>query len=92
MKNLTLLLKKLIRTGAGRKRFLIAVVGLSVAMLLILAAVQVQVNYNNLLHGKSNQDSVANFLVINKILTDQNLGSTQLSEEDITDLKKQPFV
>lgn len=92
MTSLRPLLKKLIRTGAGRKRFVIAVIGLSVAMLLILAAVQIQVNYNYLLHGKANQDSVANFLVINKILTDQNLGATQLSEEDINRLKQQPFV
>ena len=61
MTGLSPLLKKLIRTGAGRKRFVMAVIGLSVAMLLILAAAQIQVNYNYLLHGKANQDSVANF-------------------------------
>lgn len=92
MTGLRPLLKKLIRTGAGRKRFVMAVIGLSVAILLILAAAQIQANYNYLLHGKANQDSVANFLVINKILTDQNLGATQLSEEDINHLKQQPFV
>ena len=92
MNGLHSLLKKLIRSGAGRKRFFMAVIGLSVAMLLILAAVQVQANYNDLLNSKSNQDSVANFLVLNKILSDQNLGKTSLSDNDITDLKKQPFV
>ncbi|MEO7532108.1 MAG: hypothetical protein ABIS69_11870 [Sediminibacterium sp.] len=69
-----------------------AAVGLSVAMLLILAAVQIQANYNDLLHSKSNQDSIANFLVLNKILNDQNLGATALSDNEIEDLKKQPFV
>lgn len=92
MNGLSLLLKKLIRSGVGRKRFLMAVVGLSVAMLLILAAVQIQANYNDLLHSKTNQDSVANFLVLNKILSDQNLGATSLSDNDINDLKKQSFV
>lgn len=92
MKGLNQLLKKLIRTGTGRKRFFMAFIGLSVAMLLILAAVQVQSNYNDLLHSKTNQDSIANFLVLNKILSDQNLGATALKDEEIADLKKQPFV
>ena len=92
MHGLQTLLKKLIRTGAGRSRFVLAIIGLSVAMLLILAAVQIQANYNDLLHSKTNQDSIANFLVINKILNDQNIGATSLSDKDIDDLKKQPFV
>jgi hypothetical protein len=86
------LLKKLIRTGTGRKRFFMAFIGLSAAMLLILSAVQIQANYDDLLHSKSNQDSVANFLVLNKELTDRNLGATALTEEDLSDLKKQTFV
>ena len=86
------LLKKLIRTGAGRKRFFLAFIGLSVAMLLILAAVQLQANYDELLHSKSNQDSVANFLVLNKQLTDRNLGATGLTDNELTDLQRQDFV
>lgn len=92
MKDLDKLLKKLIRTGTGRKRFMAAMIGLSVAMLLILAAVQIQANYTSLLKGKSNQDSVANFLVVNKLLTDANLGASYLTDTDIQQLKKQPFV
>lgn len=92
MDQLNRLLKKLIRTGTGRKRFFMAFIGLSAAMLLILSAVQIQANYNDLLHSKSNQDSVANFLVLNKELTDRNLGATGLTGEDLDDLKKQPFV
>jgi hypothetical protein len=92
MGELNFLLKKLIRAGAGRKRFFMAVIGLSIAMLLILAAVQIQADYNDLLHSKSNQDSVANFLVLNKTLNDRNIGATALSDEEINDLKKQVFV
>jgi hypothetical protein len=86
------LLKKLIRTSAGRTRFILAVVGLSIALLLILSAVQIQSNYNDLLYGKTNQDSTANFLVINKAVTDKTAGATNLSPAEIADLKKQPFV
>jgi len=86
------LLKKLIRTSAGRTRLILAVVGLSIALLLILSAVQIQANYNDLLYGKTNQDSIANFLVINKAVTNKTVGATNLSDAEIADLKKQPFV
>lgn len=86
------LLKKLIKASSGRTRFILAVIGLSVALLLILAAVQLQANYNTLLYSKTNQDSIANFLVINKKVNDQTVGATNLSPAAIDDLKKQPFV
>lgn len=91
MNDLNILLKKLIRTATGRTRYAMAIIGLSVALLLILAAVQIQVNYNELLQGKQNKDSVANFLVVNKILTDRNIGKAVLSQEEINDIKAQPF-
>lgn len=86
------LLEKLIRTSTGRTRFILAGVGLSVALLLILSAVQIQANYNDLLYSKSNQDSIANFLVINKLVNDKTVGTTNLTDAEITDLKTQPFV
>lgn len=87
---LNILLKKLIKTSAGRTRFIMAVVGLSIAMLLILCAVQVEMNYNDMLNSSNNRDSLANFLVINKEVTGEN--TTTLSDAEIADLKKQPFV
>src|SRR3954463_14291737 len=86
------LLKKLIKSGSGRIRFIMAIAGLSIALVLILSAVQLQANYDELLNSKSNQDSIANFLVINKKVTTSNAGSTTLSKEDIANLKQQPFV
>jgi hypothetical protein len=86
------LLKKLIRTSTGRTKFILAGIGLSVALLLILSAVQIEANYNDLLHSKTNQDSIANFLVINKAVTDKTAGATNLTKEEISELKKQPFV
>ncbi len=88
---LNLLLQKLIRTSSGRTRFILAVVGLSIALLLILSAVQIQANYNDLLHSKTNQDSIANFLVINKAVTNKTIGATNLTDAEIADLKRQPF-
>jgi hypothetical protein len=60
-------------------------------MLLILSAVQVQVNYNELLYGKNNQDSIANFLVVSKVING-NKRENVLSNEELEKLKKQPFV
>lgn len=88
---LTYLLKKLIQTGSGRTRFVMAIIGLSVAMILILSAVQLQANYNELLNSKSNQDSIANFLVINKPVTGKSMSGATLTNEEISDLKNQSF-
>lgn len=85
------ILKKIISTGVGKWRFVAAGVGLSIALLLILSAVQIQVNYHELLYGSGNQDSIANFLVINKKI-DGNSTSNTLSAKDIQQLKGQPFV
>jgi hypothetical protein len=85
------LLKKIIRTGVGRARFVMASVGLTIAMLLILSAVQIQADYNELLYGKTNQDSIANFLVISKVING-NERDNSLSEQEIQKLKQQPFV
>ncbi len=89
---LNILLKKLIKTSAGRSRFVLAGTGLSIALLLILSAVQVEMNYNDMLNSSNNRDSLANFLVINKEVNSSNAGSTTLSTAEITDLKKQTFV
>ena len=85
------ILKKIISTGVGRWRFVAAGAGLSIALLLILSAVQIQVNYHELLYGASNQDSIANFLVINKKIDGNNTSNT-LSAADINKLKSQFFV
>ena len=85
------LLKKIIRSGIGRSRLIMAGTGLFVAMLLIFSAVQIQVNYNELLHGESNQDSIANFLVINKKI-DGNVKDNTLTPQQVNNLKQQPFI
>ncbi len=86
------LLKKLIRTGSGKSRNTMAVAGLFIALLLIFSAVQIQSNYHDLLYSKTSQDSIADFLVINKIVTDKNVGNTALTQDEINDLKQQSFV
>jgi hypothetical protein len=89
---LNTILKKLIRTSSGHSRNTMAIVGLFIGLLLILAAVQIQSNYHQILYSKTSQDSIADFLVVNKTLTDKNIGVATLSNAEINDLKQQPFV
>jgi len=89
---LNTILKKLIRTGSGHSRNAMTIVGLFIGLLLILAAVQIQSNYQQILYSKTSQDSIADFLVVNKTLTDKNIGVATLSAAEINDLKQQPFV
>jgi len=91
MNELNLILKKIIRDGVGSTKKVTALVGLSVAIFLLLTSIQLQINYHNLLNNKNNKDSIANFLVINKILTDATLGKTTIEDSIIKDIKQQPF-
>lgn len=89
------ILKKIIRTGVGKGRFLMAAVGLGIAMLLILVALQVHRNFTELLYGERNQNERADFLVINKTITNEMMGNKALSTftpAEIEEFKKQPFV
>lgn len=90
-KSLHIILQKLIRNSAGRTRFILATTGLSVALFLLLMAVQIQANFHALLNSKNNQDSIANFLVINKVLTDANIGKTTLDDSMVNTIRSQKF-
>ncbi len=88
---LNLLLRKLIRNHSGNIRMATARLGLAVAVFLLLTAVQIQTNYHFLLKSPNNKDSIADFLVINKLLDNDNLGNTQLDQQLIDEIAKQPF-
>lgn len=91
LQQLHILFRKIIRSGIGKSKYIAAAVGLTVAMVLILSAVQIQVNYNELLYGKNNKDSIANFLVLSKVINGNTIDNT-ISDDLIADLRKQPFV
>ncbi len=85
------LLKKLIRNQSGLIRMITARLGLGMAVFLLLTAVQIQTNYHYLLNGSNSKDSIADFLVINKKLDNNNLGNTELNQKLISEIAKQPF-
>lgn len=90
-----LLLKKIIRSGIGPTRFWMATIGMGVAVLFILLAVQTWANFNQLLHGDKNENETADFLVISKKVEAANQGKKDkalFTEEEIAQLQSQPFV
>lgn len=92
MNQLNIILGKIIRDSSGKTKLITAIIGLFLAILLLLISVQLQVNYNQLLNSKSNRDSIANFLVINKEMTDATLGKTKLGDSIIQRIKAQPYI
>jgi len=86
------LIGKILQTDQGRFRAWMGTLGLGIATLLVLAAVQLQSNFNQLLKGKENRDSNAQFLVINRQLNSNNLNELTLRQDELSELKKLPQV
>jgi hypothetical protein len=89
------LLKKIIRTGIGKGRLIMATAGLGIAMVLLLMAIQAHTDFNQLLYGRQNQNESADFLVINKKITNAMMGQPEKSmfgAEEVAQLQEQPFV
>ncbi len=91
---LNTLLQKTIRGGVGKSRFIMAGIGLSVAIILLLAAIQAYMDFRQLLYGNQ-QNNGAEFLVINKIITNQNMAQKEalrFTPTEIEEIKKQDFL
>lgn len=89
------LLKKIIQTGVGKARLVMATAGLGIAMVLLLIAIQAHTDFNQLLYGSQNQNESADFLVINKKITNAMMGQpdkSMFTPEEMEQIKKQPFV
>jgi hypothetical protein len=88
------LLKKIIQTGIGKGRLLMATFGLGIAMILLLLAIQVHSDFDQLLYNQQNQNESADFLVINKEITNEMMGQpgkSVFTPQEIADIKSQPF-
>jgi len=88
------LLKKIIQTGIGKGRLLMATTGLGIAMFLLLLSIQMHTDFDQLLYNQQNQNESVDFLVINKKITNDMMGQSEKSEftpQEIADIKKQPF-
>ncbi len=67
--------------------------GLAIGVLLLLLAVQMFININDLLKDKNPRKNGFDFLSVTKTITNQNMGSdNRFNQADIDELKKQPFI
>ena len=89
------LLKKIIQTGIGRSRLIMAAGGLGIAMILLLIAIQAHSDFDQLLHSQQNANESADFLVINKKITNAMMGQrgqSVFTAAEIADIRQQSFI
>jgi cell division protein FtsX len=90
------LLHKLILRGASGKRMWASLVAMSIGMSLLLVAVLLWWNFDQVLNGKTSDDSLGStFLTLSRRVTNENMGrpeQTVFSAADIDNLKKAPQV
>ena len=68
-------------------------IGLGVGVLLLLCAVQMYSNINQLIRDKNTRKNGADFISVTKTITNENMGKdNRFTPEDIVSLKKQPFI
>ena len=68
-------------------------IGLGVGVLLLLCAVQMYSNINQLIRDKNTRKNGADFISVTKTITNENMGKdNRFTPEDITLLKGQPFI
>lgn len=90
------LLRKLMLHKSGKARVWSAWVALFAGILLLLCAVTIWWDFQQLLHGRNQNDSLGStFLTINKKITNENMArpsETIFSEKEIENLRKAPQV
>jgi hypothetical protein len=89
------LLKKVIQTGIGRSRLVMAAGGLGIAMILLLVAIQAHSDFDQLLNSQQNANESADFLVINKKITNAMMaqrGQSVFTPAEVADIRQQSFV
>jgi len=90
------MLKKLLLRTKHKSRLWAALAALCIGTTLLLVSVMIWWNFNELLYGKRQNDSLGStFLVIGKRVTDQNMGqrgATAFTAQNIADIQKAPQV
>jgi cell division protein FtsX len=90
------LLHTLLLKGASGKRMWASLIAMAIGLSLLLVAVLIWWNFNELLHGRASSDSLSStFLTVSRRVTNDNMGHPELtifSPTDIQSLKAAPQV
>jgi ABC-type antimicrobial peptide transport system permease subunit len=89
------LFKKIINANVGRSRYLMALVGLALGVILVLFAVQLRYDFKVLLEGENKKNGVNDFLVLNKMISPEMMAKgkegTAFTNVEMDSITKQPF-
>jgi hypothetical protein len=89
------LFQKIINANVGKGRYFMALLGLAMGVLLILAAVQLNQNFNKLLKGDSKAANSNDFLVVSKKVTPEMMAldkdAAGFNSKELDIFKTQPF-
>ncbi len=82
-----------LKVGQNKSSRIFSYIGLGIGMLLLLCAVQMYININQLMKDKNPHKNGYDFLSVTKTITNQNMGSdNRFTDADVQDLKLQPFI
>lgn len=94
--NQQVLLHKLLLEGASAKRMWAALIAMGIGLALLLMAILIWWNFNELLRGRVSDDSLgSSFLTVSRKVTNENMGhpeQTVFSNSDLEDFRKAPQV
>ncbi len=87
--------KPLLQSGSGALSRWFSFIGLGLGVFLLLCAIQMFVNIQQLLKGKTIRKNGFDYIAVTKKVTNENMGQnekTLFSKADIEELKSKPFV
>lgn len=88
-------IRPLLQTGTNAASRWFSYIGLGIGVLLLLSAVQMYINLQQLLHTSPVRKNGFDYLSITRQVTNENMGQKDklfFSAAEIDDLKKQPFI
>lgn len=89
---LSRLMTKLLQNSSGKWRARIGSIGLWLAAVLLLIAIQLESNFSALLNRSNNGDTKNEYLVVNRQLSNATLNKASLEEDEIEQLRDLPEV
>lgn len=82
-----------LQTRQNKASRLLSYIGLGIGIVLLLSALQMYININQLLKDKSPKKAGYDFLSVTKKVTNENMdGDNTFTPQDVTEMNKQPFL
>ena len=79
--------------GQNKSSRIFGYLGLGIGVLLLLCAVQMYININQLIKDKNPRKNGYDFISVTKTITNQNMGSdNRFTDAEVEDLKSKPFI